>query len=125
MKKKRNNIIIDPQIRVGSLRHQRDKNKPKVTNYIYDKELNRYVEKSEYEENKHSPKKNRATTNRYISQKTKNAVWRRDKGRCVECGSRKNLEFDHIIPVSEGGSNTARNIEILCELHNRKKSNRI
>jgi hypothetical protein len=48
-------------------------------------------------------------------------VWRRDGGRCVKCGSRENLEYDHIIPVSKGGSNTARNIELLCETHNRAK----
>jgi len=53
------------------------------------------------------------------------AVWRRDGGKCVKCGSNKNLEFDHIIPVSKGGSNTERNIQILCERCNRKKSNRI
>lgn len=52
-------------------------------------------------------------------------VWRRDNGRCVECGSKEKLEFDHIIPVSKGGSNTARNIQLLCESCNRKKSNKI
>lgn len=48
-------------------------------------------------------------------------VWRRDGGKCAICGSRKNLEYDHIIPVSKGGSNTSRNIELLCEEHNRSK----
>lgn len=48
-------------------------------------------------------------------------VWQRDKGRCVRCGSNKNLEFDHIIPVIMGGSNTARNIQLLCESCNREK----
>lgn len=48
-------------------------------------------------------------------------VWRRDGGKCVNCGSRENLEYDHIIPVSKGGSNTARNIELLCEKCNRSK----
>jgi len=52
-------------------------------------------------------------------------VWRRDEGKCKKCGSRANLEYDHIIPVSRGGSNTARNIELLCEACNRAKSNLI
>ena len=49
-------------------------------------------------------------------------VWQRDGGRCVKCGSQENLEFDHIIPISMGGSNTARNIQLLCERCNRAKS---
>ena len=48
-------------------------------------------------------------------------VWRRDGGKCAKCGSREKLEYDHIIPVSKGGSNTARNIELLCESCNRSK----
>jgi Holliday junction DNA helicase RuvB len=52
-------------------------------------------------------------------------VWRRDNGKCVKCGTRQNLEFDHIIPVSKGGSNTARNVELLCEDCNRLKSDSI
>jgi 5-methylcytosine-specific restriction endonuclease McrA len=52
-------------------------------------------------------------------------VWRRDQGRCVDCGSRERLEFDHIVPWSEGGSNTARNIELRCETCNRIKGREI
>lgn len=52
-------------------------------------------------------------------------VWRRDKGRCVKCDSKENLEFDHIIPISKGGSNTERNIQLLCQKCNRKKSSKI
>ncbi len=52
-------------------------------------------------------------------------VWRRDEGKCVKCGSQVNLEFDHIIPVSKGGSNTSRNIQILCEKCNREKGDNI
>ena len=48
-------------------------------------------------------------------------VWQRDGGHCVQCGSNENLEFDHIIPVSMGGSSTARNIQLLCESCNRSK----
>jgi 5-methylcytosine-specific restriction endonuclease McrA len=49
-------------------------------------------------------------------------MWRRDAGRCVRCGSRGRLEFDHIIPIAHGGGGTARNIELLCETCNRAKS---
>lgn len=52
-------------------------------------------------------------------------VWQRDKGRCVMCGSQEKLEFDHIIPLALGGSNTERNIQLLCEKHNRNKGARI
>lgn len=52
----------------------------------------------------------------------KREVWQRDQGKCVECGRNKNLEFDHIIPVSKGGGNTVRNLQLLCEKCNRSKS---
>lgn len=53
------------------------------------------------------------------------AVWRRDGGKCAHCNSREKLEYDHIVPVSKGGSNTERNVELLCERCNRQKSDRI
>ena len=52
-------------------------------------------------------------------------VWQRDGGRCVECSTRARLCFDHIVPFSMGGSNTVRNIQLLCEDCNLSKSNRI
>ena len=60
-----------------------------------------------------------------IPESVRNEVWRRDEGKCARCKSVRNLEFDHIIPVSRGGSNTARNIQLLCEDCNRQKSNNI
>ena len=60
-----------------------------------------------------------------IPKQIRDDVWNRDKGKCVECGSKKKLEFDHIIPHSKGGANTYRNLQLLCELCNRKKSNKI
>jgi len=65
------------------------------------------------------------TRSRKISQTVKDKVWNRDQGKCVECGSNEKLEFDHIIPFSKGGSNTYRNIQLLCETCNRIKSNQI
>jgi 5-methylcytosine-specific restriction endonuclease McrA len=60
-----------------------------------------------------------------IPESVRHEVWRRDGGQCVDCGSRERLEFDHIIPISKGGSNTARNIELRCESCNRKKGARV
>lgn len=65
------------------------------------------------------------TQDRTITQQVKDLVWNRDNGQCRECGSKEKLEFDHIIPFSKGGSNTYRNIQLLCEKCNRKKSNKI
>jgi hypothetical protein len=60
-----------------------------------------------------------------IPEEVRMYVWRRDRGMCVVCQSKMNLEFDHIIPISEGGSNTERNIQLLCSDCNKKKSNKI
>lgn len=56
-----------------------------------------------------------------IPEEIKLTVWRRDRGKCVQCGSNKSLEFDHIIPISRGGSSTERNVQLLCEHCNRSK----
>ena len=61
----------------------------------------------------------------HIPSSVKDKVWNRDGGKCVKCGSQKNLEFDHIIPISKGGSNTARNIQLLCEKCNRSKGSKV
>lgn len=76
--------------------------------------------------NKWCAKKDEAKFRREkISEEVRIAVWRRDGGGCSRCGSREKLEYDHIVPVSKGGSNTARNIELLCEKCNRAKSDNI
>lgn len=62
---------------------------------------------------------------RIIPEDVRFEVWRRDEGKCAKCGSQKGLEFDHIIPFSKGGSNTARNIQLLCEACNRSKGDTI
>ncbi len=63
---------------------------------------------------------------RIIPAEVKLEVWKRDKGRCVECGSQDNLHFDHIIPYSKGGSSlVAENIQLLCARHNLSKRDKI
>jgi hypothetical protein len=63
-----------------------------------------------------------AEIDRYIPPEVKIYVWQRDQGKCVECGSKEKLEYDHIIPISKGGSNTKRNVQLLCQPCNRKKA---
>jgi 5-methylcytosine-specific restriction endonuclease McrA len=69
----------------------------------------------------HEPIIGEATRRTSISDKIKIFVWQRDNGKCVKCGSQHNLEFDHDIPISMGGSNSARNLQLLCESCNRAK----
>jgi 5-methylcytosine-specific restriction endonuclease McrA len=64
--------------------------------------------------------------NRIIPTAVKLEVWKRDKGKCVRCGSQNNLHFDHVIPYSKGGSSlVSENIQILCARHNLAKRDRI
>ncbi len=60
-----------------------------------------------------------------IPQTVKETVWRRDGGRCVQCGSNQNIQFDHIIPYSKGGADSVENLQILCRTCNLRKGARI
>ena len=63
---------------------------------------------------------------RMIPSGVKLEVWKRDGGRCVQCGATDNLHFDHIIPYSRGGTSLrADNIQLLCARHNLAKRDRI
>ena len=70
-------------------------------------------------------KKNLNHDSRYISSEVKQNVWNRDGGKCVCCNSNIRLEFDHIIPVTKGGSNSENNVQLLCYDCNRAKSAKI
>ena len=63
---------------------------------------------------------------RVIPTLVKIEVWSRDKGKCVRCGSKENLHFDHILPFSKGGTSLlAKNIQLLCAKHNLEKRDKI
>jgi hypothetical protein len=63
---------------------------------------------------------------RIIPSRVKLEVWKRDGGKCVECGATDELHFDHIVPYSKGGTSLkAENIQLLCARHNLQKSAKI
>jgi hypothetical protein len=63
---------------------------------------------------------------RMIPTSVKLEVWKRDGGKCVECGATDELHFDHIVPYSKGGTSlTAENVQLLCARHNLRKHDRI
>ena len=63
---------------------------------------------------------------------TRRQVWDRAKGQCEfrashpdrhptqeRCSARRSLQIDHVIPISEGGSDDLSNLRLLCGGHNR------
>lgn len=65
---------------------------------------------------------------RYIPFKTKVRVVRRDNYTCQHCGKHlldNEVEFDHSIPLSRGGSSDEHNLRLTCHDCNHDKSDRI
>lgn len=99
-----------------------------ITKNIAARALQEFAQKELEEAKKESAKEQiqePSSSRKRITSEVRREVWRRDGGKCAKCGSRENLEYDHIIPITKGGSNTVRNIELLCEVCNRAKSDLI
>ena len=80
----------------------------------------------EGEEDLSKPIPLKSKARRVIPTFVKLEVWKRDGGKCGQCGATKDLHFDHIIPYSKGGSsNTPENIQLLCGKHNIQKYDKI
>ena len=60
-----------------------------------------------------------------VSNKMRFAVYKRDGNRCRRCGSRYDLEVDHIFPISKGGKSNFDNLQTLCHDCNLEKSNTV
>ena len=80
----------------------------------------------EGEENFSVPASTHAERRRIIPTAVKLAVWKRDGGRCVQCGAGDELHYDHDIPFSRGGTSmTVENVQLLCARHNLEKRDKI
>ena len=65
---------------------------------------------------------------RAIPQHIVSQVFQMYSGRCAECGAfgkGVELQVDHRIPFSLGGSNDINNLQLLCSICNKKKGSRI
>jgi len=63
---------------------------------------------------------------RLFSDKQKREVYEFQKGICISCGEKYNIEemdADHITPWSKGGKTIISNLQLLCKQCNRVKSN--
>lgn len=68
----------------------------------------------------------------YVPKWATNAVFHRDKGRCVFCktdltntvAQNNKLHFDHIVPLALGGTNCVTNLQLSCETCNLGKGAR-
>jgi hypothetical protein len=67
-------------------------------------------------------------TGRYIPFRVKMRVVRRDNYTCQHCDKHlrdNEVEFDHIIPISKGGSSDEHNIRLTCHDCNADKSDKV
>ena len=70
-------------------------------------------------------RKERHLSIRAFSEKQKREAYERQKGICVKCGKKfelNEMEADHITPWHEGGKTSADNCQMLCKHDNRIKS---
>ena len=63
----------------------------------------------------------RPASRNHLSASKRKRILLRGKGRCVKCGSRENLEIDHVVPLARGGSSRLENLQLLCQRCNRMK----
>ncbi|GEM_PF-1676159 len=101
----------------------------KFNKYLSQFTTNLYLPDGCFDENNHIKR------TKYIPEWLKRAVFYRDRGRCQHCGKDLSgqlmvaddgeLQFDHIIPLENGGTNDATNFQLLCNQCNWEKGGQL
>lgn len=71
----------------------------------------------------HWPTRNRRKS--HIPENLRWAVWERDNFTCQQCGIRRYLTIDHILPKSKGGPCVFDNLQTLCRNCNSLKGDNV
>lgn len=78
------------------------------------------------------PTDDAAPGHRRIAAAVKRAVTARDGHRCtfvsddgLRCGETDRLEFDHVVPVAQGGRSIVDNLRLRCRAHNQLEAERV
>ena len=74
----------------------------------------------------------RSPRGRHLPARMRAEVYARDGGCCAfvtddgkRCESRRDLEYDHIVPLARGGRTTVVNLRLLCRTHNQLEAERV
>lgn len=104
------------------LRNEKAEIKEKLLEKQRKRDLEKQITQELIEDGKLFPEANKRPP---IPRELVDAIWNRDKGQCVYCGSNENIHIDHIIPFSKGGATCLENLQLLCEKCNLQKSDKI
>ena len=92
---------------------------PQIALNVCERQYQRYLRWDDY------PQK-RSRANIHISKRCiRDEVFDLYGEKCLKCGSTKNIQLDHIVPVKKGGSNEIDNLQPLCNVCNASKGTKI
>jgi len=106
----------------------------KITSLERDQCINKWVEKSDVDQN-HENQKNQ--NSRYIPSATRATIWKKAEGKCTftfldsktgalhQCKSKYGLEIEHRMPFALGGTNAPENLTLRCRAHNQLAARRV
>lgn len=98
-------------------RRRREKNPEKAA-----ARLEALTAKQAYKDASRTNRRSRVRGNRgTVTGAALQSVKDRARGRCANCGKRRKLEYDHIVPLARGGRHDAKNLQMLCRPCNVEK----